>query len=73
MMLDDQQTGCGDFEDEAERRNRADHAPHAEAVAIVPDGEMDPRALDGRSNARQHRRLQRQRRVESQRMNGLVG
>ena len=71
-MLDDQQSRRRHLEHEAIHRNRARRAPDGYLSITHPHAEMDTGALDGRSHPGEHARLERQRPLEHERVNGLL-
>ena len=52
MMLHHEQARRRHFEHEAQDRNGAGCPPYTQLVAVAPDTQMNPRALDGRGHSR---------------------
>ena len=52
VMFYDEQSRGGHFEHEAQDRNGAGCPPYTQLVAVAPDTQMNPRALDGRGHSR---------------------
>ena len=72
-MLDDEQAGLGDLEDETEQRDVTRRAPDPQLVSFGPHAEVNARAFDRRRQLGEPGRRQRQVPLESQRRARVLG
>ena len=72
VMLDDEQARRRHFEDEAEPRNGAGRAPHAQFAVQARYAQMNPGTLNRGRDFREHAWVERQRLGQDQRVGHLV-